>query len=108
MVGALSERCKKKPEDLKKINLAEALFHFLDWEKQNVLNSLAPQKIEVPSGSEIKIQYFANGATPVLSVRLQEVFGLKDTPVLKQWKNKSGHAFVIARLQTCASYQRFK
>ncbi len=76
----------KKPEDLKKINLSEALFHSLDWEKQKLLNELAPEKIEVPSGSKIPIQYFANGATPVLSVRLQEVFGLADTPKLNNGK----------------------
>ncbi len=76
----------KKPEDLKKINLAEALLHSLQWEKQQALEKLAPQKIEVPSGSNINIQYFSNGATPVLSVRLQEVFGLSDTPTLNKGK----------------------
>lgn len=78
----------KKPDDLKKINLSEALFHSLDWDKQQVLNILVPQKLEVPSGSEIKIQYFINGAVPVLSVRLQEVFGLADTPTINNGKTK--------------------
>ena len=78
----------KKPEDLKKIDLAEALFHSLDWEKQQALNLLAPQKIEVPSGSKLNLLYFANAATPVLSVRLQEVFGLSDTPVINRGKIK--------------------
>lgn len=78
----------KKSEDFKKINLAEALFHSLDWEQQQKLNVLAPAKLEVPSGSKINIQYFANGATPVLSVRLQEVFGLADTPTVNKGKNK--------------------
>jgi ATP-dependent helicase HrpB len=76
----------KKPDDLKKINLSEALFHSLDWEKQQRLNTLVPQKMEVPSGSKINITYFPNGTTPVLSVRLQEVFGLSDTPKLNAGK----------------------
>jgi ATP-dependent helicase HrpB len=76
----------RKVEDLKKINLSDALFHSLDWEKQQLLNRLAPNRIEVPSGSQIKIQYFSNGAIPVLSVRLQEVFGLSDTPKLNNEK----------------------
>jgi ATP-dependent helicase HrpB len=76
----------RKAEDLKKINLAEALFNSLDWEKQQLLNKLAPKKIQVPSGSEIKIQYFSNGSIPVLSVRLQEIFGLSDTPKLNNEK----------------------
>lgn len=78
----------KKPDDLKKINLSEVLFYSLDLEKQQALNSLAPQKLEVPSGSEIKIEYFINGAVPVLSVRLQEVFGLSDTPTVNNGKIK--------------------
>ncbi|MCC6371606.1 MAG: ATP-dependent helicase HrpB [Bacteroidia bacterium] len=76
----------KKSDDLKKINLSEALFHSLDWEKQQALNKLAPARIEVPSGSKINIRYFPNGNTPVLSVRLQEVFGLSDTPKLNNGK----------------------
>jgi ATP-dependent helicase HrpB len=74
----------KKTEDLKKINLAEALFHSLNWDMQQRLNELAPQKIAVPSGSNIQLLYFENGATPVLSVRLQEVFGLSDTPLINR------------------------
>jgi len=76
----------KKPEDLKKINLSEALFHSLDWDFQQKLNQLAPSKMEVPSGSKINIQYFPNGATPLLAVRLQEVFGLSDTPKVNNGK----------------------
>ncbi|HLC83917.1 MAG TPA: ATP-dependent helicase HrpB, partial [Bacteroidia bacterium] len=78
----------KKSEDLKKIDVAEALYHSLDYEQQQSLNKLAPSKLEVPSGSSIHIDYFSNGATPVLSVRLQEVFGLSDTPTLNNGKIK--------------------
>lgn len=70
----------KKSEDLKKINLLEVLHHNLEWEKQKALDKLAPGKIEVPSGSTVKLQYFPDGAPPVLAVRLQEVFGLQETP----------------------------
>ncbi|MGZ4094692.1 MAG: ATP-dependent helicase C-terminal domain-containing protein, partial [Bacteroidia bacterium] len=79
--------------DLKKINLREALTSHLDWEKQQQLNKLAPEKIEVPSGSAIPLQYFPNGATPVLAVRLQEVFGMADTP-----KINNGNTPVILHL----------
>ncbi|HLP14208.1 MAG TPA: ATP-dependent helicase HrpB [Flavobacteriales bacterium] len=84
-LGAYLENVKR-PDDLKKINLAEALLQSLDWEKQQELAKLAPGKIEVPSGSAIRIEYFANGATPVLAVRLQEVFGLADTPRINNGK----------------------
>ncbi len=70
----------KKPDDLKKINLKDVLQHHLSYEKQQLLDELAPEKIEVPTGSKIKIQYQSNGELPVLAVRLQEVFGWQDTP----------------------------
>jgi len=76
----------KKPEDLKKIDLAEALLYNFTPEQQKNLNRLAPSKLEVPSGSKIGITYFPNGSTPVLSVRLQEVFGLDDTPTVNNGK----------------------
>lgn len=79
------EPCKKN-EDFKKINLAEALYQSLDWDQQQKLDQLAPPKLEVPTGSKIKIEYFENGSTPVLAVRLQEIFGLLDTPKINQGK----------------------
>lgn len=75
-------------DDLKKLNLQEILYHFLDYEKQQLLNKLAPAKIEVPSGSSISIEYFSNGSAPVLAVRIQEVFGLEDTPTVNNGKQK--------------------
>ncbi len=74
----------KKPDDLKRINLKDVLQHHLSYEKQQLLETLAPEKIEVPTGSKIKIQYHSNGETPVLPVRLQEVFGWQNTPAINQ------------------------
>jgi ATP-dependent helicase HrpB len=59
----------------------------MDWEKQKKLDQLAPLKLKVPSGSAIQLQYFEDGASPVLAVRLQEVFGLSDTPRVNNNKN---------------------
>ena len=47
---------------------------------------MAPAKIAVPSSSNLQIQYFPHGETPVLAVRLQEVFGLSDTPQINNNK----------------------
>ena len=74
----------KTNDDLQKIDLMNILPHTLDWEKQKTLDALVPQTITVPSGSQIKIQYLANGEQPVLAVRLQELFGLADTPVINE------------------------
>ena len=45
------------------------------------LDDLAPERIEVPSGSKIAVDY-SDPAAPALAVRLQEVFGLTETPRL--------------------------
>ena len=76
----------KKPEDLKKLDLSTILNHHLPWEKQQALDQLAPKKIEVPSGTKIKLTYFPNGEPPVLAVRLQEVFGMAITPTINHGK----------------------
>lgn len=68
------------PEDLKKINLFEILRYSIPLDEQEMLEKLAPRKIKVPSGSEIKLTYQSNGSDPVLAVRLQECFGMTDTP----------------------------
>ena len=64
---------------LSRVDLGAALRALVPWEKQRDLDRLAPSHIEVPSGSRIPIDY-ANPAEPTLSVRLQEMFGLIDTP----------------------------
>jgi ATP-dependent helicase HrpB len=64
---------------LARIDLAAALKALVPWDRQRELDRLAPTHVEVPSGSRVPIDY-ANAAEPTLSVRLQEMFGLVDTP----------------------------
>jgi len=77
----------KKPEDLKKIELHHVLQYSLPLELQQTLELLAPPKITVPSGSSINLKYKANGEPPELAVRLQEMFGLAETPTVNGGKN---------------------
>ena len=66
-------------DHLTRVDLAAALKALVPWDRQRQLDSLAPTHIEVPSGSRIPVDY-ANPAEPTLSVRLQEMFGLTETP----------------------------
>ena len=66
-------------DHLSRVDLSAALRVLLPWEQQRQLDSLAPTHIEVPSGSRVAIDY-VNPAEPTLSVRLQEMFGLSETP----------------------------
>ena len=65
--------------DLGRVDLAGALLAMLPWDKRAALDELAPTHIVVPSGSRIPVDY-GDPAVPVLAVRLQEMFGLADTP----------------------------
>jgi ATP-dependent helicase HrpB len=60
-------------------DLANALKSGLDWSLRQRIDALAPTRITVPSGMERRIEY-AHGQPPVLAVKLQELFGLADTP----------------------------
>jgi ATP-dependent helicase HrpB len=68
-----------RKEHLARISLMEVLRSRLTWEQQRELETLAPTHLQVPSGSQIRIDYLDQSA-PVVSVRLQEVFGLETTP----------------------------
>ena len=65
--------------DVARLDLGGALLELLDWRQHASLDELAPTHIEVPSGSRVPIDY-SDPAAPVLAVRLQEMFGLADTP----------------------------
>lgn len=71
----------KKLDDLKKLNYRMILEGTLNVNDLLAMRQLAPEKFEVPSGSHITINY-ADPLQPVVSVRLQELFGLKKTPSL--------------------------
>ena len=69
----------RSAEHLKKLDLFAILAALLDWRQQSQLEQEAPTHLTVPSGSRIKLRY-TPGEPPVLAVRLQEMFGLADTP----------------------------
>lgn len=66
--------------ELKKIDLEAALWSLLTYDQQQAVERLAPSHIAVPSGSRIRVEYRQGADAPVVRVRLQECFGLVDTP----------------------------
>ncbi|MGH7460461.1 MAG: ATP-dependent helicase C-terminal domain-containing protein, partial [Longimicrobiales bacterium] len=65
--------------ELPMIDLARSLEHLLSWKQRASIDEVAPTHMNVPSGSRIPIDY-TDPAAPALAVRLQEVFGWKETP----------------------------
>lgn len=81
-----------------KLDLHSLLLNQLSWQQQQLIKKLAPEKISVPSGSAVSIDY-SDPVQPVLAVRLQEVFGLFDTPTVL-----NGHCKLMMHLLSPARH----
>ncbi|MFJ9831982.1 ATP-dependent helicase HrpB [Streptomyces sp. NPDC101169] len=73
----------RRRADLGRIDAGQALTRLLPWASGEAarLDELAPERITVPSGSRIRIDY-RDPERPVLAVKLQEMFGLRETPAV--------------------------
>ncbi|MEW1775762.1 ATP-dependent helicase HrpB [Streptomyces sp. NPDC086777] len=73
----------RRRADLGRIDAGEALRRLLPWAggEAGRLDELAPERIAVPSGSRIRVDY-GNPEQPVLAVKLQEMFGLQESPAV--------------------------
>jgi ATP-dependent helicase HrpB len=74
---------------LQAIDLKSALLDRLDWQARSQLDALAPLFWRLPSGRSGRIDY--SGEEPVLSSRLQDFFGLQQTP----WLAGGRHAVLV-------------
>jgi len=71
----------RSTRDLRRIDLLAALRRLLPWPAAGRLDELAPERLTVPSGSAVRVEYGETGSEqPVLSVRIQEAFGWSATP----------------------------
>ena len=66
-------------DHLARLDLPAILNSLLGWERSRRLDEGAPTHLAVPSGSRARLEYIP-GESPVLKVKLQEMFGLADTP----------------------------
>ena len=73
----------KTLDQVQRLDLYEPLLARLPggWSQRQELDRLAPAALEVPSGSHIALDY-SDPAAPVLAVKLQELFGLTETPTV--------------------------
>jgi len=80
-------RGKRSFAELRKAPLLDHLRGRLTWPQLQVLDREAPERVEVPSGSRIRLRY-EEGKAPVLAVRIQEAFGLLETPTVASGRVK--------------------
>jgi ATP-dependent helicase HrpB len=69
----------RKWSELQRVDFAAALATLIDWRQRRALDELAPTHIEVPSGSQLPVDY-SDPDAPALAARIQEVFGLTESP----------------------------
>nr|WP_234009223.1 ATP-dependent helicase C-terminal domain-containing protein [Deinococcus sp. NW-56] len=69
-------------DELGRVNLLPALQALLPWPLPARLDDLAPTHLPVPSGSRVRLAYRPDGSPPILAVKLQELFGLAETPAV--------------------------
>lgn len=78
----------RKKEDLKRIEIKTLVEAFLGWEKQQLLERLAPEKLKMPSGFDVPLEYDNQGNLPVLKVKMQEIFGMAQNPKVNDGKTE--------------------
>ena len=78
-IGKASNRAQ-----LKKIDICAVIWSRLGYELQQKVGRIAPEAVTVPTGSRIRLEYRTGAEAPVLKVRLQECFGLGDTPTVDE------------------------
>jgi ATP-dependent helicase HrpB len=71
----------RRRADLAKLDVASALRRLLPWSVASRLDEVAPERLPVPSGSRVRVDY-SDPAAPVLAVKVQEAFGWQDAPRL--------------------------
>ena len=67
--------------DLQKCDFKSIFLSYLSWQEQQLLEQLAPLKLQMPSGQFISIEY-KDPSAPLLSVQLQQLFGMLHSPTL--------------------------
>lgn len=68
--------------ELRRAPVAPAVEALLSWEQRKALDAEVPARMRVPSGSTVRVQYSRDGAPPVLAARIQQLFGMMETPTV--------------------------
>lgn len=74
--------------ELRKINMLDVILGMLNYDQQQALDRIAPTNLRLPSGRNVKIRYRKGAEAPVVSARLQDCFGLRETPLVDDGKRK--------------------
>lgn len=74
--------------ELRKIDMQQVIWGLLTYEQQINIDRIAPERLKLPCGRSVKIDYRQATEAPVVSARLQDCFGLLDTPRIDDGKRQ--------------------
>ena len=72
---------KRSYEEIRKHDWRASLIGMLSWSQRKTLDEFAPERLTVPSGNQLRLEY-CEGGPPILKVRIQELFGTSKTPTV--------------------------
>ncbi|HYY10647.1 MAG TPA: ATP-dependent helicase C-terminal domain-containing protein, partial [Kineosporiaceae bacterium] len=81
LLRALDLSGARSRRDLERVDLVAALRALPPWREAARLDEVAPERVEVPSGSRVRVDY-GDPDAPALPVRVQEVFGWRAAPLV--------------------------
>jgi ATP-dependent helicase HrpB len=81
LLAAIDVSTARNRADLTRLDLVTALRALVPWQVAGSLDDVVPERVEVPTGSRIRVDY-TDPDVPTLSVRVQEVFGWAQAPLI--------------------------
>lgn len=92
----------KSAKGLSNVSIEQALSAYLGWPLNQEIDQWLPMHYVMPTGSKKAIRYQYQ-SEPVISVRMQEVFGEQDSPLIAQGRKKSCLSYFLQRSDHCKS-----
>lgn len=66
--------------ELKRIDICQVVWGFLTYDRQQSVDAIAPSHYRLPNGRNVRLDYRVGADSPVLSARLEDCFGIRETP----------------------------
>lgn len=67
-------------KELKRIDMCQVVWGLLTYEQQHAVDSIAPSHYRLPNGRNVRLDYRVGADSPILSARLEDCFGIRETP----------------------------
>ncbi len=66
--------------ELKRIDICQVVWGLLTYDRQQSVDAIAPSHYRLPNGRNVRLDYRVGADSPVLSARLEDCFGIRETP----------------------------